>query len=161
MSASIHTRSMYACSLTVSLSHAHTQICDPCFYHGAHTFAYSHDGTMNKSVTIDSMTEKTVGRNDMAWGLMDEMVCTYGTCLHECMNTMIYVFAVPASVHARSIHVCAFTNTRTHAFSRPLCVSLALAHSLSVSHTRSRARAHARSSHERARTHTRRPSHRF
>jgi len=48
-------------------------ICDPCFYHGAHTFAYSHDGTMTKSVTIDSMTEKTVGRNDMAWGLMDEM----------------------------------------------------------------------------------------
>jgi len=101
MSASIHTRSMYACSLTVSLSHAHTQICDPCFYHGAHTFAYSHDGTMTKSVTIDSMTEKTVGRNDMAWGLMDEMVCKY-VCLHECMNTMIRVFA-GACVYTRML----------------------------------------------------------
>ena len=65
-------------------THTHTQmqVCDPCFYHGSHTFAYSDDSTEMKNVTIDSLTERTVGRNDMAWGLMDEMVCKYGTCLY-------------------------------------------------------------------------------
>jgi len=48
-------------------------ICKPCYYHGSHTFQYSDDGTKTKNVTIDSLTEKTVGHDDMAWGLMDEM----------------------------------------------------------------------------------------
>ena len=62
-------------------TYTYTQVCGPCFYHGSHTFSYSDDGTKMKNVTIDSLTERTVGRNDMAWGLMDEMVCKYGTCL--------------------------------------------------------------------------------
>lgn len=48
-------------------------ICEPFFYHGSHTFQYSDDGSQMKNMTIDSMSERTVGHDDMAWGLMDEM----------------------------------------------------------------------------------------
>lgn len=174
MSASIHASSIHArastlalsLSLTLSLSDPHTQVCDPCFYHGSHTFAY---GTEMKTMTIDSLTERTVGRNDMAWGLMDEMVCKYGTCFHATIHECIDVcLCSVCHAHARSIHVCAFTNAHTLTFSPSVSISLCRSPSRdtralnrSVSYTHFLARAHARSAHVCARAHTYRPSPRF
>jgi hypothetical protein len=162
-------------SLTHTLSHTHahthihththtpthTQVCDPCFYHGSHTFAYSDDGTKMKNVTLDSLTERTVGQNDLAWGLMDEMVCKYGTWFHECMNALMDIGAVFA-LHTHTLFMCVSLQTRTLSLSLPLCLSRdhTRSHSLSDARslvlclfTRFLARTHTGSSHVCAHTH--------
>ena len=47
--------------------------CSSCFYHGSHEFAYADDGNQANSMTIESKIEKTVGHDDMAWSIMDEL----------------------------------------------------------------------------------------
>jgi hypothetical protein len=46
--------------------------CSGCYYHGTHSFSYFDEGN-SKDLTIDTLTERTVGHDDTAWSLMDEM----------------------------------------------------------------------------------------
>ena len=57
------------CSLCYSICCGHN-CTEECFYHGSHDFTYA-DKPATK--TIDSITKKTVGYDDNAWSMQDEL----------------------------------------------------------------------------------------
>jgi len=61
------------CDLCYKCCTCCSDVCKPFFYHGTHNFSYEDDGSKMGDVTIEALTTKTVGHDDMAWGVMDEL----------------------------------------------------------------------------------------
>jgi hypothetical protein len=123
------------CDLCYKCCACCSDICKPFFYHGTHNFSYEDDGSKMSDVTIESLTTKTVGHDDMAWSVMDELslvslltdpktkdLFAQNPDSPECRALLLNKFGSKFSPEQCLIKVLLCPATENPSFDTPLCL---------------------------------------